>query len=180
MQHQKCNTSSLCTVPLSPKNELCEIRIISFYESKSGNVSPLGALPYKSRAYTRRAAFSIKLFPPASRISSNMYSAHILFFLFTLGTVSAGSSYSKLTHNCAIVNIKNDKSKPGLGCQCETGSGESASCQAEFSKFLVNNNGKLQPRLKYIQPQCPSGQRTYEKLTDVTLQWGGICHLYWI
>lgn len=83
-----------------------------------------------------------------------MYPASIFFSLFAVQGAFALSlyvGYSELTKQCGIVNIADDKSRPGIGCQCwRQASGDYVACEAEFSTFLLNNNGVLEYLPEYV------------------------------
>jgi hypothetical protein len=75
-----------------------------------------------------------------------MFAASIVLSLLASRLAFADSSYSQWPKDCSIVNINQDKSRPGIGGQCEKPGGDLVPCVAEFDAFLVNDQGKLKPR----------------------------------
>ncbi|KAJ5882774.1 uncharacterized protein N7473_011208 [Penicillium subrubescens] len=74
-----------------------------------------------------------------------MYIFSLFVSLWLVQRVTADSfygGYSQSTKYCGIVNVGNDKSNPGIYCQCLF-SGEYLDCNAEFESFLVNDQGQL-------------------------------------
>ena len=76
-----------------------------------------------------------------------MFGASIVLSLLASRLVLAESSYPQWPKDCKIVNINNDKSTPGIGCQCLKDS-KYVSCTADFNTFLDNDQGTLIHRQK--------------------------------
>jgi hypothetical protein len=87
------------------------------------------------------------------RISAQMYFSSLFLSLWLAQRVTAASfygGYSQSTEYCGVVNIGNDKSNPGIQCQCLS-SGEYVACSAAFNDFLVNDGGRLMTGEKYVR-----------------------------
>ena len=77
-----------------------------------------------------------------------MFATSIVLSLLASRLVFAESGHPQWPKDCSIVKINNDKSRPGIGCQCEKSDGSVVPCVAEFSTFLDNDQGTLKPRQK--------------------------------
>ena len=75
-----------------------------------------------------------------------MFGASIVLSLLASRLVFA-ESYPHWPKDCRIVNINNDKSTPGIACQCLK-DGKYVSCSADFNTFLDNDQGTLKARPK--------------------------------
>jgi hypothetical protein len=87
------------------------------------------------------------------RISAQMYFSSLFLSLWLVQRVTAASfygGYSQSTEYCGVVNIGNDKSNPGIQCQCLS-SGGYVACSAGFGDFLVNDLGQLKYGLEYVR-----------------------------